>query len=382
MMGRNRRHPGGRQGSKLKARLGIAAAVVVGSGAIGAVAVATTSHPSVTKAESAGYTSSYSNWANQGNVLNVGLSDSSWSQSRELAMFSHLRSSSHLTQMWHSHSLLAFERGRVVLATKNFVVVRSASGKLNVWWLSHGTKVTNVAASRTGTMALTGSGWATSAAMSGQMAPATAMLTGTSTMTPSMTGTMMTAQQLLAPTAQTVSIQIAGTGLTISITVTNNMAMVWQNGQTSGMWWKQPATMSVGGLQRGQLVFIAGTRSHWALHAKVVLIEQAATTTPTTMPSTPMTPTATPSMTVAPTAPAMGATPTPTVSTSVSPGAGGTHSSQPFPPGRPLTVGGPAGPRRPCGQATSGMRQNRAGRHGRQQAHSDGARRRRRAEHP
>ena len=324
-MSRNWRHPAGRRGSKLRARLGIATAVVVGGGAIGAVAMATTSHPTVTKAESAGYSSSYSNWANQGNVLNTGLSDYSWSQGRADAMFSHLRSSNHLTQMWHHHSLLAFERGRVVLATNKFVLVRSASGKLNVWWLSHGTKVTNVASSMTGTTAMTGSGAAATAAMAGQMVPATNMLTG-NMMTPSTTGTMLTAQQMLAPTTPTVSVNIAGTGITISVTVTNNMAMVWQNGQTSGMWWKQPATMTAAGLQRGDLVFIAGTRAHWALHAKVILIEKAATTTPTATPSMTMTPTATPSMTVAPTAPAMGVTPTPSTTTSVAPGSGGTHS--------------------------------------------------------
>jgi len=315
MMGRNQRRPG----SKLKARLGIATAVVVGGGAIGAVAMATTSHPSTTKVQSASYNSGYSNWSDQGNVLNVGLSDFSWSHSRAMTMFSHLSNSNHLTQMWHGHSMLAFERGRVVLATKNFVLVRSASGKLNVWWLSHGTKVTNVASSMTGTTAMTGSRAAATAAMAGQMAPATNMLTG-NMMTPSTTGTMLTAQQMLAPTTQTVSVNIAGTGLTISVTVTNNMAMVWQNGQTSGMWWKQPATMMAAGLQRGDLVFIAGTRSDWALHAKVILVEKAATTTttPTVAPSMPMTPT--------PTTPAMGATPTPSMTSSVAPGSGGTHS--------------------------------------------------------
>ena len=325
-MGRNQRHPAGRRGSKLKARIGIATAVVVGGGAIGAVAMATTSHPSATKVESAGYSSSSPNWSNQGNVLNAGLSDYSWSHSRAMTMFSHLSSSNHLTQMWHGHSMLAFERGRVILATNKFVLVRSASGKLNVWWLSHGTKVTNVASSMTGTTAMTGSRAAAMAAMAGQMAPATNMLTG-NMMTPSTTGTMLTAQQMLAPTTQTVSVNIAGTGITISVTVHNNMAMVWQNGQTSGMWWKQPATMTAAGLQRGDLVFIAGTRSHWTLHAKVILIEKAATTTPTVSPSMTMTPTATPSMTVAPTAPAtMGATPTPSMTTSVAPGSGGTHS--------------------------------------------------------
>lgn len=326
-MGRNQRRPAGRRSSKLKARLGIATAVVVGGGAIGAVAMATTSHPSATKVQSASYNSGYSNWSNQGNVLNVGLSDYSWSRSHAMTMFSHLTDSNHLTQMWHGHSMLAFERGRVILATNNFVLVRSASGKLNVWWLSHGTKVTNVAASMTGTMAMAGSRSAASAAMAGQMAPVMNLMTG-SMMTPSTTGTMLTAQQMLAPTTQTVSVNIAGTGITISVTVTNNMAMVWQNGQTSGMWWKQPATMAAAGLQRGDLVFIAGTRSNWALHAKVVLVEKAATTTttPTVAPSMPMTPTATPSMPMTPTAPAMGATPTPSMTSSVAPGTGGTHS--------------------------------------------------------
>ena len=55
MMGRNRRYPAGSRRSNLKARLGIATAVVVGGGAIGAVALATTSHPGTTAAQSAGY---------------------------------------------------------------------------------------------------------------------------------------------------------------------------------------------------------------------------------------------------------------------------------------------------------------------------------------
>jgi hypothetical protein len=308
MMGRNRRSPAGRRGSKLKARLGIATAVVVGGGAIGAVAVATTSHPSVTKAASAGYSSSYSYWGNQGNVLNAALSDYSWSQGRSMTMFSHMRNSSHLTQMWHGHSLLAFERGRVVLATKQFVLIRAANGTFNVWWLSHGTKVTNVAASRTGTTALTGSTAAATAAMAGQMAPATAMVTGSTT----------AAQQVLAPTAPAVTVNIVGTGVTVSVTVTNNMATV-QQGKT---WWRQPAMTTAAHLQRGDLVFIAGSRADWALHAKVILIEKAATTTvtPTVTPTTPAT-------TVAPTAtPTVGTVPTPTTTSSVAPGTGGTHS--------------------------------------------------------
>ena len=53
---------------------------------------------------------------------------------------------------------------------------------------------------------------------------------------------------------------------------------------------------SVAGLQRGDLVFIAGTRADWALHAKVILIEKApkiTTAPPAAAPTTTPSPTAT-----------------------------------------------------------------------------------------
>ncbi len=303
MMGRNRRGPAGRRRSNLKARLGIATAVVVGGGAIGAVAVATTSHPGVTAAQSAGYSSHYSFNGNQANDLSTGLSDYSWSQGRAFAYFSHLANTNHETEWWSGHSKLAFERGTVVLATKKFVVIRAANGSFNVWWLSGGTKVTNVAASTTGTTALTGSTSAAGAAMAGQMAPATTILTGSTT----------AAQQVLAPTAPTVTVNIVGTGITISIKVTGSVATVAQTAPMATTtataprvttWTRQPATTTAAGLQRGDLVFIAGSRSHWELHAKVILIEKAPlTTTPTTAPTAPAT-----TPTVAP-APTVSATP-------------------------------------------------------------------------
>jgi hypothetical protein len=197
--------------------------------------------------------------------------------------------------MWRGHSKLAFERGTVVLATKRFVLIRAANGSFNVWWLSGGTRVTNVAASKIGTTALTGSTWAAGAAMNGQLAPATAMLTGNTT----------AAHQVLAPTATAVTVNVVGTGITVSVTVTRNTATVAQNNTT----WRQPAMTSAVGVQRGDLVFIAGTRADWALHAKVILIEKTPVTTPTTTP----TPT---------TAPAVTASPTVTATT----GTMGTHS--------------------------------------------------------
>jgi len=270
MMGRNRRYPAGSRRSNLKARLGIATAVVVGGGAIGAVTLATTSHPGTTAAQAVGYHRHYSYYGNQANDLAAGLSDYSWSHARAFSYFSQLANTNRETEVWRGHSKLAFERGTVVLATKKFVLIRAANGSFNVWWLSGGT-VTNVAASMTGTTALTGSAWAAGAAMNGQMAPATAMLTGNTT----------AAQRVLAPTATTVTVNVVGTGITVSVTVARNVATVAQNNTR----WRQPAMTTVGGLQRGELVFIAGTRADSALHAKVILIEKTPTVTPSTIPT-------------------------------------------------------------------------------------------------
>jgi hypothetical protein len=295
MMGRNRRGPAGRRRSNLKARLGIATAVVVGGGAIGAVALATTSHPSTNTAQSAGYSKHYSYYGNQANNLAAGLNAYSWSHARAFSYFSHLASTNRETEMWRGHSKLAFERGTVVLATKKFLLIRAANGSFNVWWLSGNTKVTNVAASMTGTTALTGSTSAAGAAMNGQMAPATAMLTGNTT----------AAQQVLAPTTTTVTVNVVGTGITVSVTVTRNVATVAKNNTVV----RQPAMTTIGGVQRGDLVFIAGTRANWALHAKVILIEKTPTITPTTAPTTPVpttTPTVIPSPTVSATTGSMG----------------------------------------------------------------------------
>ena len=285
MMGRNRRYPAGIRRSNLKARLGIATAVVVGGGAIGAVALAAASHPGTTAAQSAGYSRHYSYYGNQANDLAAGLSDYSWSHARAFGYFSHLANTNRETEMWRGHSKLAFERGTVVLATKRFVLIRAANGSFNVWWPSGGTKVTNVAGSMTGTTALTGSTWAAGAAMNGHMSPATAMLTGNTT----------AAQRVLAPTARTVTVHVVGTGSTVSVTVTGNVATVAQNNTR----WQQPAMTTAVGLQRGDLVFIAGTRADWALHAKVILIEKTPVMTPTTVPTT--TPTVRPSTTPTPT---------------------------------------------------------------------------------
>jgi hypothetical protein len=273
MMGRNRQRPAGRRGSNLTARLGMATAVVVGGGAIGAVAVATASYSSAPAATSAGYSTRYYA-SSQEDFLSAGLSDYSWSVSRAFTAFAHLTNTGRETDMRHGSSTLASERGTVVLATSKFVVLRAANGQFNVWFLSGRTRVANVASSMTGTTALSGNSWAASQAMNGQMAPVTSLLTGN----------MTTAQKVLGPTARTVSVDIAGTGITVSVTVTASTATV-QQGST---WWHQSAMTTSKGLTRGDLVFVAGSRSSHKLQATVILVGKNVMMTTTAAPkSTP-----------------------------------------------------------------------------------------------
>ncbi len=83
MMGRNRRYGKGRR-ADLKTRLGIATAVIVGGGAIGVAAVATTHH-SASTATKAGYSFQSSSYGwNGASTISSALSSWSWNQSRSL----------------------------------------------------------------------------------------------------------------------------------------------------------------------------------------------------------------------------------------------------------------------------------------------------------
>ena len=164
------------------------------------------------------------------------------------------------------------QRGIVVLATKKFLILRSSNGSLHLWLLSRGTRFQNVSNTTAGTSALTASTSATRQAMSsGNMIPATTLLAGSPTI----------AASLLTPTpaAQTVSVQVANTDLTVTVTVTRSTATVSQTATTptssKPSWdpstFTQNAWRATDSLARGDLALVAGTRSHWTLHASVVL---------------------------------------------------------------------------------------------------------------
>ena len=270
MMARDRRY--GK--SSVKARVGIATAVLVG-GAVAAGAIVAGSHGAATTATSAAYSSGY---GSMGNALNSALSN--WNGARQssyntLARLTQMRQ---FNQVTHNGKMLAVQRGIVVLATKKFLIVQSANGKLRLWFLSGMTKFQNVSSTMAGTQALAGNTNVAQQAMTaGNMVPITSLLAGTPT----------TAASLLTPTpaAQTVTVQVANTNLTVTVTVTRTTATVSQTATTPintlptwhPMTFTQNAWMAPNRVARGDLVLVVGFRSHWTLKAQLVLFSPLST---------------------------------------------------------------------------------------------------------
>lgn len=339
MIGRDRRYGRNRQAS-LKARLGIATAVLVGGGAIGVAAVAATSH-SPSAAKSAGFSEHQSHaqtlgsywvnagwsttttwshgrmhqhhtwhhghWANYttGSLLSTALSNYTWSQNNAFNLLARL--SNRDTQATFNHTTFAKQAGIVVLARHNFLLVRSFDGAYRLWLLSGNTRFVNVSNTWNGTNALTGGNtFVTNQMMNANNATPLAQL---------LAGTLGQAQQMVTPAAKpiTVTVNIAGTGVTVTVTVTTNTATVTQQTPTNTNTAFQNPFATTHGVQRGDLVLLAGVRSHGFLHAGLVLF--------TPLNST-MMPTPSPSASVS-TTPSTGTTPTPTPSSSLQ---SGTHT--------------------------------------------------------
>lgn len=298
MMARDRLYRKSRQARwrTVRVRAGVVAAVLAGGGAIGVAAFAATSHPEVTEAKPAAYTSAFSN---EGSMLSAAMSDWGWSRQSSYAELARLTSARGFSQTWHHGNLLAIQRGIVVLATHRFLILESANGSLHLWLLSGATRFENVSSSAAGTSALTASAAATAQAMNlGNMLPATALLAGSPT----------TAAAMLTPTTapQTVTVQVANTDLTVTVTVTRSTATVSQTATTpaTAMPAPKPSTFTQSAWQatssvaRGDLAVVVGTRSHWTLHAQLVLFsplsasnmtagtnKPAATASPTAAPT-------------------------------------------------------------------------------------------------
>jgi len=254
--------------SSTKTRVGIATAALAG-GAVAIAAVLAGGHGAGTAAASAAYSSRA---GNEGSILSSAMT--SWNGSRQssYAQLAQLTQARQFSQAKHKGKMLAIQRGIVVLATKRFLILQSSNGSLHLWLLSGQTTFQNVSNSMAGTQALTASTSAARQAMgSGNMTPATSLLSGSPT----------TAAAMLTPTTapQTVTVQVAGTNLTVTVTVTRSMATVSQTAtmpQAAMPTWNpvtftQNAWQATHALARGDLALVVGTRSHWTLHARLVL---------------------------------------------------------------------------------------------------------------
>src|SRR5689334_21003272 len=176
MNSRNRRR--NRQAS-MKARLGIAAAVLAGGGAAGVAVAASHSGPATTTVDNAGYVLNFHHTVSEQQALTSALNMWNSNQSRSLntlAQMAPMRTFSQFT--WH-HTQFAAQRGVVVAATRQFIIVKSANGKLELWWLNRWTRQKNVTVNPTGMVAMTGNNVAAhTAATTGNTAPMAATMAG------------------------------------------------------------------------------------------------------------------------------------------------------------------------------------------------------------
>ena len=164
----------------MKARLGIATAVLVGGGAIGVAAVAAANHgTAATTAHSAGFTLNFHHTISEQQALSSALSTWGQSQQQSMTTLAEMAPMRTFNQFWSHRTEFAAQRGVVVLATKKFLLVKSADRQLHLWWLNGATKVRNVGASATGMAAMTGNNTAATAAMkTNNMAPAAVTMAG------------------------------------------------------------------------------------------------------------------------------------------------------------------------------------------------------------
>ena len=340
MIGRNRR--GNRQ-ANMKARIGIATAVLVGGSAVGVAAVAAASHngpATTTTAKSEGFALNFHHRISEQVALASALNTWGASHQQSFTTLAQMQSMRTFTQVWHHRTQFAAQRGIVVLATRHFLLVKSANGALHLWWLNGATKFANVGNTAMGMTAMTGSTTVAQAAMvANNMQPAAV----------TMAGSTAVVNQMAAPVAKPTTVTVSTGNVTITITITSTTATVTQPVTTPTVVATPTATPTVTptvaatptatatvsatptakptvtptatptlvpvptptmtatqstftatrGIQRGDLVFVAGVRVHGFLIAKLVLFAVP----PTGMP----TPTATPTITGTPT---MGGTPT------------------------------------------------------------------------
>jgi hypothetical protein len=318
---------------------------------VAAVAAASHGTATTTTAKSAGFALNFHHRISEQVALASALNTWGSSHQQSFTTLAQMQSMRTFTQVWHHRTQFAAQRGIVVLATRHFLLVKSANGALHLWWLNGATRFANVGNTGMGMTAMTGSTTAAQAAMvANNMQPAAV----------TMAGSTAVVNQMAAPVAKPTTVTVSTGNVTITITITSTTATVTQPvttptvvatptvtpTATATVTAKPTATTTLAatpsatptlaatptatptllpvptptmtatqstftatrGIQRGDLVFVAGVRVHGFLIAKLVLFAAPTTVTPTP------TPTVTPTVTVTPTAIPTGVQPSSTSS--------------------------------------------------------------------
>ena len=323
MTGRNRR---GSRRAGMTAQIGVAAAVLIGGGAVGLTVVAANNHGPASTVNDAGFIMSFRHHIGEEAALSSALNAWNTSSQASLSTLAQMVPMRTFTQVWGSHhrTMYAAQRGVVVAATSQFLVVKSANGQMHLWWLTTGTKFQNVTASPTGMTAMTGNNMAAAQAVVNQntvtaqtvvagstnaviqaAAPTKTVVitivTGNETITITITPTTTTVTQPSATPTATATVTPTATATvtpTATATVTPTATATVTPTATA------TATTSANSVVAGDLVFVAGVRHHGKLTAELVLFSPPTTMTTTATASATATvrPTVTPTATATATA--------------------------------------------------------------------------------
>jgi hypothetical protein len=301
----------------------------------------------------AAFTFGYGNngWAPMLNSAMVGLSQPTMSHSsmrslQELAAFRGFGGQFMFSQH-HKRSMLAFQRGQIVLITHRFLLLRGLNGQFTVWSLSGHTAIKSVVTTPAAVQAVTPAavpvlttGTATQAVTGGTSVAAVlnnttpvaaptvttiAITTGTTTITITVTGAASVANTAKVTTPVTTTTNPV-TAATVPATTAVPTTMTTNPVTTVPATTAVPTTTTTvptaaltwRGLLPGEVVFVAGTVRGHVRTAQIVLIEALANTA--TTPVITPTPTVTPTITATPTIkPTVTATPTTTPLATVTP---------------------------------------------------------------
>jgi hypothetical protein len=281
-------------------------------------AVATASHsPATTAAQNTAFSSlNFRHHIGEAADLSSAFSTWNWSHQRSLTTLAQMVPMRTFAMAWgHHHTQYAAQRGVVEavgnVGNKQFLLVKSANGKVELWWANGNTVFQNVAASPVGMTAMTGNTSTAQQMANNNIAPAAATMAGSTAMVNQMAAPVVKPIKItLNVNGQTITIIIRGATAsattptsTPSATATGTMtatptAMATGTATSTAMATAtptmtatQPATTTA--IARGDLVLIAGVRSHGRLTAQLVLFSAPTATATSTGTATTPTGTAT-----------------------------------------------------------------------------------------